>query len=48
MEGNVISAIVEEWESLGLTKPKQLEAVSMKMKNFYSYCQEWKSQWLIC
>jgi hypothetical protein len=32
MEGNIISAIVEEWEPLGLTKPKQREAVSMKME----------------
>ena len=48
IEGSVISAIVDEWESFGLTKRKQREALSMMMKKFHYHCQEWKSEWLIC
>lgn len=45
MEGNIISAIVEEWESLSVTKRKQREAVSVVMKKLQYRCQE-REEWL--
>jgi hypothetical protein len=43
MEGNM-SAIVQEWKSLSVTKREQPEAVSMVMEKSQYHCQEWISE----